>query len=115
MTVMLLIFSGNNASFKTKQKLAGQTDNNETKGVETMVPLKYLSSFWRALEMPLIDFEINLILTWSANCFMVVGTIDGKVTAFTTNSWDFINSRHSKLLQQLKLGLERRTSKNKYQ
>ena len=86
MTVMLLIFSGNNALFKNKQKLAGQTDNKETKGVETMVPLKYLRNFWRALEMPLIDFEINLILTWSANCFILVGTIDGKVTAFTTTS-----------------------------
>ena len=83
---MLLIFSGNNALFKNKQKLAGQTDNKETKGVETMVPLKYLRNFWRALEMPLIDFEINLILTWSANCFILVGTIDGKVTAFTTTS-----------------------------
>ena len=83
---MLLIFSSNNALFKNKQKLAGQTDNKETKGVETMVPLKYLRNFWRAFEMPLIDFEINLILTWSANCFMLVGTIDSKVTAFTTTS-----------------------------
>ena len=32
-----------------------------------MVPLKYLSSFWRSLEMPLINCEINLILTWSVN------------------------------------------------
>ena len=86
MTVMLLIFSRNNASFKTKQKLAGQTDNNETKGVENNGAIEIFKQFWRALEMPLIDFEINLILTWSANCFMVVRTIDGKVTAFTTSS-----------------------------
>ena len=33
-----------------------------------MVPLKYLSNFWRTIEMPLINCEINLILTWSANC-----------------------------------------------
>ena len=33
-----------------------------------MVPLKYLSSFWTSLEMPLINCEINLILTWSVNC-----------------------------------------------
>ena len=32
------------------------------------MPLKYLSNFWRTLEMPLINCEINLILTWSANC-----------------------------------------------
>ena len=33
-----------------------------------MVPLKYLSNFWTALEMPLINCEINPILTWSGNC-----------------------------------------------
>ena len=30
------------------------------------VPLKYLSIFSRNVEMPLINCEINLILTWSA-------------------------------------------------
>ena len=33
-----------------------------------MVPLKYLSNFWRTLEMPLINCEVELILTWSENC-----------------------------------------------
>ena len=33
-----------------------------------MVPLKYLSNFWRTLEMPLINCEVNLILTWSSTC-----------------------------------------------
>ena len=32
-----------------------------------MVPLKYLSDFWRSLEVPLINCEINLLLTWSAD------------------------------------------------
>ena len=36
-----------------------------------MVLLKYLSNFWRALEMPLINCNINLTLTWSANCLIV--------------------------------------------
>ena len=36
-----------------------------------MVPWKYLSHFWRTLEMSLINCEINLILTWSANCVIV--------------------------------------------
>ena len=31
-----------------------------------MVPIKYLSNFWRTLEMPLINCEVNLILTWSS-------------------------------------------------
>ena len=46
-------FPGNSASFKFKQKLIGKTGNNGTKDVKTMVPLKYLSNFWRILEMPL--------------------------------------------------------------
>ena len=32
-----------------------------------MVPLKYLSNFWRILEMPLINCEITLLLTWSVS------------------------------------------------
>ena len=48
-----------------KQKVTGQTgDNGRIYNVEIMVPLKYLSNFWRTLlEMLLINCEINLILT----------------------------------------------------
>ena len=52
-------FPGNSALFKFKEKITGSTGNDGT--------LKYLSNFWRTLEMPLINCEINLILTWSAN------------------------------------------------
>ena len=42
-------------SFKSKIKIRGKTPNNgNEKDVEIMVPLKYLSNFWRTLEMPLI-------------------------------------------------------------
>ena len=34
------------------------------------MPLKHLSNFWRKLDMPLINCEINLILTWSENCVL---------------------------------------------
>ena len=40
--------------------MAGQTGDDGTKNVEIMVPLKYLSNFWRTLEMSLINREINL-------------------------------------------------------
>ena len=43
-----------------------------------MVPLKYLSNFRRTLEMPLINFEINLILTWSSTCVITNST--GEIT-----------------------------------
>ena len=33
-------------SFNFKVKMTGQTENNRTKSVEKMVPLKYLSKFW---------------------------------------------------------------------
>ena len=43
-------------SFKSKIKITGKTsDDNNEKDVEIMVPLKYLSIFWRTLEMSLIN------------------------------------------------------------
>ena len=58
----------NSFSLKYKQKITGATGNNGTKSVEIMVPLKYLSNFWRTYEMTLINCEINLIVTWSDKC-----------------------------------------------
>ena len=60
-------------SFNLKAKMTGQTGDDGTKYVEIMVPLKYLSNFWRNLEMPLIICEVNLVLTWSTN-FVIVST-----------------------------------------
>ena len=53
-----------------KTKITGQTaanNNGNIAGradVEIMVPLKYVSNFWKTLEMPLIDCEVKLILNW---------------------------------------------------
>ena len=58
-------------SFNFKVKTTGRTGNDLTKNVEIMVPPKYLSSFWRTLEMPLINCEVNLILTWSSTCVLI--------------------------------------------
>ena len=52
-------------------KMTGQTENGGTKNVEIMVSLKYLSNFWRTLEIALINCEVNLILTWSEKCVIV--------------------------------------------
>ena len=41
--------------FKIKVKITGQIGNNGTRNVEIMVPLKYLSNFWRTFEMLLIN------------------------------------------------------------
>ena len=58
-------------SFNFKVKMTGQTGDDGTKNVEIMVPIKYLCNLWRTIEMPLINCEVNLILTWSANCVIV--------------------------------------------
>ena len=59
-------------------KITGKTSaaGNE-KDVEKMVPLNYLSNFWRTLEMPLINGEVNLILTWSSTCVITNSTSAG--------------------------------------
>ena len=45
----------NGPSFKHKASLIGNTEDDGTKNVvKIAVPLKYLSNFWRSLEMPLI-------------------------------------------------------------
>ena len=69
--------SSNSESFKYKTSITGNTYNvgdgedgcdadkvgeNET---EVVIPLKHFSNFWRTLNIPSIDCEIELILTWS--------------------------------------------------
>ena len=69
----------NSESFKFKVKITGNTPNDgNTNDVEIMVPLKYLSNSWRTLEMPLINCEVELILTWSKNCVITNSTGEGK-------------------------------------
>ena len=66
-------------SFKSKIKITGKTPaaGNE-KDVEIMVPLKYLSNFLRTLEMPLINCEVNLILTWSSTSVITNSSCAGR-------------------------------------
>ena len=45
--------------------MTSQTRDDGTKDAEILVPLKYRSVFWGSLELPFINCEINLILTWS--------------------------------------------------
>ena len=73
-------FPGNSISFKFQQKITGSTQNNGTKNVEIMVLLKYLSIFWRTLEMPSCNCEINLILTWSKNCVISIAAVNQDTT-----------------------------------
>ena len=48
------------------------TNNNLIKNdVKIVVPLKHLSNFWRHLDIPLINCEVELILTWFKNCVLI--------------------------------------------
>ena len=69
-------------SFNYKVKFTGQTGNDGTKDVEIMVPLKYLSNFWRTLEMPLINCEVNLTLTWSSTCVLISTGVPNQAAIF---------------------------------
>ena len=58
-------------SFQYKLKFTGRTGNDATKEVEIAVPLKYLSNFWRNLELPLIFCDVDLELRWKEACVLV--------------------------------------------
>ena len=66
--------NNNSSSFKYKSNLIGNTDadgaNRKKEGVKIVVPLKYLSNFWRSLEIPLINCKVELSLRWYENCVL---------------------------------------------
>ena len=77
-------------TFKFKRKTSGRTPAvGNTKNVEIVLPLKYLSNFWRTLEMLLINCEINLQLPWSANC-VITNSTDTRAFAIT-NTWLYVS------------------------
>ena len=75
-----------------------------------MVPLEYMSNFWRTLEMPLINCEVNRILTWSVDCFIIYTDVANQIPAFTITETNIYvpvvtlsTQDNAKLLLQLKL------------
>ena len=63
----------NSSSFKYKVNLLGNPDLDGAiakRSVKVVVPLKYLSNFFRSLEMPLINRKIKLNLTWKKECVL---------------------------------------------
>ena len=110
----------NNApSFKYKANLIGSTEINGIRnGVKIAVPLKYLSNFWKSLEVPLINCKDELSLKWIENCILSsAGTAatfkitDAKlyVPIVTLSSEDNV-----KLLKLLNEGFKRSIYWNKY-
>ena len=117
-------FIGTNAtdSFNFKAKITGQTGNNgRINDFEIIVPVKYLSNFWRTLEKLLINCEVNLILTWSENCVIVYTNVSNQNTTFTIDKITLFvpvvtlsTQNNATLLQQLKSGFTRMINLNKY-
>ena len=86
-----------------------------------MVPLKYLSNFWRTLEMPLTNCEVNLILTLSSSCVLIATAIQNQNATFAiTDTKLYVpvvtlsTQENTKFLLQLKSGFKRIINWNKY-
>ena len=64
----------NSESFDYKANFMenGVTHNHLTKNdVKVVVPLKQLINFWKSLNIPSINCEVELILTWFKNCVLI--------------------------------------------
>ena len=93
-------------------------DNGVFKDLKIAVPLKYLSNFWRSLEMPLINCKIHLELNWSKDCVMStiadttfkIKNINLYVPIVTLSSKDNV-----KLVKLLEEGFKRPVYWNEYQ
>ena len=73
----------NSTSFKDKVNLLGNIDAANPDNarvarlnVKIFVPLKYLSNFFRSLEMPLINCKIKSNLTWKKECVLSTAADD---------------------------------------
>ena len=98
-------------SFKSKIKIEGKTaDNDNTKNAEIVVLLKYLNNFWKTPEIPLINCEIVLDITWSKKC--VISSSVGKTEFSITDTKLCVpvitlsTEDNVKLLKQLNLVLK---------
>ena len=97
--------------FQSKINTTGNTpaDDNEN-NIEIIVQFTYLSNIWRTLEMLLINYKVNFILTWPSTCVITNST--GAGTFAITNTKLYIpvltlsSQDNPKLLQQLKSGFK---------
>ena len=79
MQILLEVYNSlkemNPQSFEYKASPLGKVIDAEgkdrsLKNTKIVVPLKYLPTIFRSLEMPLINFKIHLELNWNNNCVM---------------------------------------------
>ena len=112
----------NAPSFKYKANVIGDTvadgANRRKEGVKIAVPIKYLSNFWRSLEIPLINCRVELSLSWNENCILSSAGTAATFTITDTKLYVPIvtlktkdNTKLSKLLSE---GFKRSVYWNKY-
>ena len=81
--------------------------------------MKYLSNFSRTLEMPLINCEVNLLLTWSRDCVITSSTEEEKFAITETKLYVAVvtlsTKDNTKLLLQLKSGFKTTINWSKYE
>lgn len=90
--------------------------------LEIAVPTKYVKNFWRTIEVLLIICEINLILSWSANCAIceadratTFAITEILITKLYAPGVTLSTQNNTKLLEQLKSGFRRTINWNKDQ
>ena len=87
--------------FEYKTKIMGRRPNDNILDAEIVVPLKYLSNFWRSFDFSLINCEIELDLSWSRYCVgsqlwrtnAVVGNLPVAATATTSARFRISNAK----------------------
>ena len=104
---------------KFKAKITGETGNDGTKDVEIIVPPKYLSNFWRTLEMPFV--KSIFFSTWSSTCVIASVILANQAATFEiTDTKLYVpvvtlsTQQNAKFLQKLKSGFKRVINWNKY-
>ena len=88
---------------------------------EVIIPLEYFSNIWRFFNLPLINIEIQLDLSWTKNCEMIehhnnitrVNFIITSTTLYVLVLTCYING-NIKFWENIKQGLKRTISRNKY-
>ena len=109
---------------KTPQRPANEGDANRspvpTLNVEITIPLKHLSNFWKSLDLPLIDCELQLDLSWKKDCVLMEQNNNITGTNFmitnTKRYFPFVTlsiNHNIKFLEKIKQGFKRAISWNK--
>ena len=105
-----------------KVKLIEGADDNHTQSIKLVVPLKYLSNFFRSLEMPLLNCKVNSSLLWSKDCLVSSeNAVAGQVLEFIIDKTELYvqivtlsTKDNAKLSKQLNDGFKRSIHWNKY-